>query len=428
MKLSSCPPPDVLVRIAEGERVPRRAAQHCVRCPSCQRVLTLARTIAAENLSITIDDAAAAQDRVESLVAELLRVPVEDRPRLASEARFMVPEVATRFNRMAMAKFRQDLRLAHSHAHVSTVISSSITQRLGVAAEVEFECWKTRSSILREQGDFDSARSALLFARRAMTRCSDRELKAAIIDFATAAICVMRDAWSPAEANALLDVCAPVFAVRAPERIMAVQSVRGTIALVSGDYPRALELYSEVAASVEPADDVAWANAHRNVVNALVRTKMLDKANDLLRRVRRVDVKLGRTLDIVKDDALAAGIVDESGGHAEAAAMYADVRRRFAACGELETALLAGKDEAVSLVAAGRVDQARRVLASLLTPDVILDTDRQRFTSEAISYLRELADREVLTADVAIEVARYIDRIHVQRAEPFRTPLPPFTM
>lgn len=425
---SSCPPPDVLVRIADGERVARKETQHVAQCPSCRRVLTLARTITAENLTITIDDATVAEDRIASLVAELLQVPMEERPRLASEARFMVPEVATRFNQMAMAEFRHDLRLAHSHAHVSTVISSSITQRLGVAGEVEFECWKTRSSILREQGDFDSARSSLLFARRAMARCSDRELKAAILDFAAAAICVMRDVWSPAEAEALLDLCAPVFAVRAPERLVAVKSVRGTIALISGEYARALEVYSEVAAAVAPTDEAAWANAHRNVVNALARMKMVDKADDLLRRVRRLDVKLGRTLDIVKDDALAALIAEESEDHLGAAAMYADVRRRFADCGELETALLAGKDAAVALVAAGLVDQARHVLASLLTPDVVLDTDRKRFTSEAISYLRELADREVLTADVASEVARYIDRIHLQRAEPFRSPLPLFTM
>ncbi len=426
MRLSTCPSADVLARIGLGRRVSGAAVAHVEACASCARVLRLAQKI--EPTSITAEDAAAVDAEVESLLAELLAVDADSRPQAAGQERYMVPSLARRFIDLAEAEWSRDLRVAHLHIHVATVISSNLTRRLDVAAEIEFDAWKNRSTILRELGHHDSARAALMYARGVIPKCSDRDLKYAIIQFADACLCAMRDAWEPQQARSLLDACEPVFWLREPERVLAVQSLRGTLALCSADYADALALYSGVAAAVDARDEAGWADAQRNVVNALIRMRRLAEAEALLRRVRRIDRSRERTLEVVKDDALAALLAEQRGDFAHAAEGYGNVRRRFSAAGETESALLAGKSEAVALVAVGDASGARDVLASLLTADVVRDTDRRRFTADALAYLRDLADRAQLTPDVAGEVGRYIDRIHAQRAVPFTRPMPLLTM
>lgn len=361
----------------------------------------------------------------ESLLAELLAVDADSRPYAAGQERYMLPSLARRFIDLAEAEWSRDLRTAHAHIHVATVITSILTRRLGVAAEIEFDAWKNRSTILRELGHHESARAALVYARNIIPKCRDRELKHAIVQFAEACLSSMRDTWEPEHARSLLDSCEPVFWLRAPERVLAVRSLRGKLALCSGDYIEALELYGDVAARIDPRDELAWADAQRNVVNALIRMQRFAEAESLLRRVRRIDRSHGRSLEVVRDDGLAAFLADERGDYRRAAEGYRDVRRRFSTAGETESALLMGKSEAVALVAAGDIADAREVLTSLLTADIVRDTDRRRFTADALAYLRELAERAQLTPDVAVHVGRYIDRIHVQRAVPFTRPMSP---
>ena len=141
-----------------------------------------------------------------------------------------------------------------------------------------------------------------------------------------------------------------------------------------------------------------------------------------------MDVELARALHVVRDDALAAVAADVRGDFETAIPAYDDVQDRFAAAGEHESAMMAGKNLAVALVAVERVAEACAVLRKLVTARLAGGNERSRFTAEALAYLRDLAAREQLTLDVAANVSAYIDRIHVQRAVPFAPPMSPLTM
>jgi tetratricopeptide (TPR) repeat protein len=198
--------------------------------------------------------------------------------------------------------------------------------------------------------------------------------------------------------------------------------------LHAGEYAEAHEIFSAVAAETDPANECAYADAHRNVANTLIRLGRIDEATCLLSVIRGIDERFGRSLHVVRDDALAAVALDVAGSYDDAADAYEDVEKRFAAAGEHESALLTGISRAVVLVAASRPTEARGVLQGLLTSAVTGNSDRRHSTAEALAYLRELAEREQLTSDVASSVALYIDRIHVQRVRPFTPPMSPLTM
>jgi tetratricopeptide (TPR) repeat protein len=198
--------------------------------------------------------------------------------------------------------------------------------------------------------------------------------------------------------------------------------------LHAGEYAEAHEIFSAVAAETDPANECAYADAHRNVANSLIRLDRNDEAERLLIQVRRIDLRHDRLLHVVRDDGLSAFVAEQRREYELAAAAYADVQQRFEAAGEYESALLMGKSLAVVLLTADRPRDARRVLEKLLSASVPAGSERRRFTAEALAYLRELAEREQLTPDVAADVALYIDRIHVQRASPFTPPMSPLTM
>lgn len=246
--------------------------------------------------------------------------------------------------------------------------------------------------------------------------------------YADAAICASRDVWEPEQALALLVRCEAVFNVRAPARSRDAQTLRGVIHLHAGDYAEAFDAFDAVASQTDPSDRAARADALRNLANALIRVGGLDEAERLLREVRAADDDLGRTLHVVRDDALAAVAAEARGDFDAATHGFADVQRRFAAAGEHESAMIAGKDFAVVLVATDRVAEASTVLRDLLTSSLAGRTDRTRFTADALAYLRELAERAELTLDIASAVRSYVDRIHVQRPVPFTPPMSSLTM
>ncbi|HKR66504.1 MAG TPA: hypothetical protein VJZ00_22445, partial [Thermoanaerobaculia bacterium] len=279
-----------------------------------------------------------------------------------------------------------------------------------------------------ERGEMDAARAALTRAAGAIERCGDRELKRAIIWYADAAICASRDVWEPTQALALLARCEPIFAAREPARSRDAQTLRGIIHLHSGEYVAAMEDFAAVASRTDVANRVARADALRNLANAFVRVGRLDNAESLLREVRTADIDLGRKLHIIRNDALAAVLAQSRKDFKVASRRFEDVQRRFAAAGEHESAMIAGKERAVSLVAAGQLADAAAVLRQLLASGVAAGSDRKRFTAEAFAYLRDLAERNQLTFDIASAVAAYVDRIHVQRAVPFTPPMSSLTM
>ena len=425
MSARPCPGLADLAAFVSGDGAPG-VATHVDACDPCSRRVAVARRALEANL--TSAAVAAAGEEIEALLGELLARPQKERERLALKDRFARAALAHRFCSLATSEWERDLNAALDHIHVATIIASRLASRGERAAELEFEAWKHRSTIHRKRGECDAARAALTRAAAAIDHCTDRELKRAVVAYADAAICASRDVWEPQQAIALLMRCEAVFRRRDPSRHRDARTLRGIVHLHAGEYEDAHRIFSAVAADTDPIDESAYADAHRNLANSLIRLGRLDEADQLLKVTRALDDRLKRSLHVVRDDALAAIALDVAGRYAAAADAYQQVGKRFIAAGERESGLLAGVASAVALVAASRPAEARIVLQGLLTTDVASSSERRRFTAEALAYLRELAEREQLTPDVATGVGLYIDRIHVQRARPFVPPMSPLTM
>jgi tetratricopeptide (TPR) repeat protein len=416
---------DVALTVAgsAGDDVQRHANE----CARCRRLVDITERLHAASLDPRA--LSSAGEEVEALVAELLMIPAVDRLPAAQADRYLLVGVAGRFSALARVELNRDLNIALDHACVATAIVARMTRTGGrVAAELEFDAWKNRGTVHCFRGEHDEARESLTRARAGIERCTDRELRRAIADYAEAMLCAERDVWEPQLALRLLDSCEPVFAVRDVSRLASVAAMRGIVHLRTKDYASAHAVFVSVANTI-PADREAERNdSLRNVASSLVGLRRFVEALDLLQRVRGTDARLGRTLMVVRDDALAAEVAQARGDYEFGAEMFAQARRRFASAGEFESALLCGKSQAVCLVGADKVAEACVVLRDLLGTSVTSDSDRRRFTADALAYLRDLAERERLTLDIASGVGSFIDRIHVQRARPFLPPMSAHTM
>lgn len=425
MTRPSCPTLAELTALVAGE-AGDGVASHVDSCERCTRLVEVARqAVRAEIGSALV--ARSARD-VELLVDSLLVLPPEERVRAATGDEYLRAGIARRMSELAIEAWDTDLNVALDYIHVATVIADRLAIRSGLVAELEFEVWKNRSTIHRERGETDAARASLTKAAAAVDRCEDRELKRAVVWYADAAICASRDVWEPQQALELLARAERVFLLRDAGRRRGVQTLRGIVHLHRGEYPAAVEDFEAVVRATDPRAGSALADARHNLANALIRVGRLDEAETLLLEARAFDRSARRELQITHHDALLACLAETRQNFELAARGYADVQRRFAAAGEHESALIAGKDLAVMLVAMDRLADATGILRELLARSVAGGDDRRRFTAEALAYLRDLAQRQQLTLDVALPVSRYIDRIHVQRAVPFTPPMSLFTM
>ena len=413
-----------VARVIDGSATANEIA-HANSCAECSRTCRLIHDVVAADLRSEDIDAREAEADV--LLAELLDVPVPKRPAAALHARYESPALARRFITLATSEYYRDLSNALSHIHVATTITGQLMRHMRNAAELEFVAWKYRSTIHRQRGENDSARAALIRARAVAGLCDGAELKNAIIAFADACICAEPDVWEPDQALELFERCESVFSYYEPWRLKDIVQMRGVVAWRSGDYDTALTAFRSVLAATSPADRATHADALRNLGMVLVDLRQADAAEDRLDEARKIDVELGRTTEVTRDDYHLARLQALRGQHDVAAELLADVSSRFASAGDLDAALRTGKDGALALIAAGRNTEARDVLSALVS-QAVGSTERRRFTAEALSYLRQLADHDALTVDVATAVASYVDRIHAQRPVPFIPPFPIHSM
>lgn len=420
-----CPTLAELTALVEGE-AKEGVGLHVDTCERCTRLVEVAR----QAVKAKVDSALLADSArdVELLVDSLLELSPEERLRAATADEYLRAGVARRLSELAIEAWDSDLNVALEYVHVATLIADRLAVRNGRVAELEFEVWKNRSTIHRERGETDAARACLMKAAAAVDRCEDRELKRAVVWYADAAVCASRDVWEPQQALELLARAERVFLIRDAERRRGVQTLRGILHLHGGEYRAAVEEFAAVVATTDPREGALLADARRNLANALIRVGQIDDAERLLLDVQTFDREACRELHVTRDDALFAVAAEARNQFELAARRYADVQRRFAAAGESESALIAGKDLAMMLVAMDRLADAAGVLRELLARSVAGGGDRRRFTADALAYLRDLAQRQQLTRDVAVPVSHYIDRIHVQRAVPFTPPMSPFTM
>jgi hypothetical protein len=419
MKGSVCPGPEELASYADGSG----SIEVRTHVESCRRCATRLRFLAAPDGERGLVEEAARE--AEASVRRLLSEPPHRWPLLAGADEFRSVAVAHRLLRVAIeTREAGDLRTAVAAADAVTVIADAETVDHFDAAELRFDAWKYRSAFLRELGDYEAAKAAFAHADDASAFVADPVLARASIALARAMLCAEPDVWQPEEAAALLDGAERVFAARRDERLRAARTVRAMLLLRSGDAAFARAIFENVLAAVPSVDEPARADALANVLAAAVEMADWDLAERIQPQVAAINRRLGRTIHSARDRWEEARIARGRNDHAGAVHAASQASREFEALGMVDDAIRAGLIAVYSLAVEGELDAALELNRSLVEKAIALDrkqpSRRHALTAEALTYLRELAQRRMLTGDAISEIESYLDRIFTRPPVNFR--------
>jgi len=426
--MSACPSPDILARIAGGDSfVEPGDREHAEICADCRRNVAFIRECIAAGIGDIADEAR----EVEALLAELFA----DRPArwdrlVRDDQRFHRASVARRLLGLALAARESDTRLALTHSKTAT----TIVEALFVAdardiVDLRFDAWRYHAMLLRETGQYDRCRAAFVVAREAAENATDPEVCQAIMALSCALLLIEPDVWEPAEGGALLQIAESVFERRDRERLLQTRTVRGMLAHRAGNYEEASSLFRNVLAATPREREAAHADALRNYLAAAIRGGLAD--DELFAEVEALesaDMRAGRAVAALRDRWLRGVVLLARDTPNEAVAVLRDTMRGFEARGHGDTSIRVGIDSLRALTAAQRYEEAVELARDLASRASGLDqrdsTRRRTLTAEAVTYLREAAQRELLTPEIAAAVGNYVDRITQQRPTDFIPPMP----
>jgi tetratricopeptide (TPR) repeat protein len=270
--------------------------------------------------------------------------------------------------------------------------------------------------LLREVARYEKCGEAFVVAEEAAALASDPELSHAIVPLSRALLNIEPDVWRPEEARALLERAERAFARRDPDRLMRTKTVRGMLALRSGDFDGAASVFAEVLASTPRDKEDAYADALRNSLWAAVQAgRMSEDLSSQIDALEAIDERRGRYLNVLRDRWMQGLVYLAAARHEKSVALLRDSMRGFEARGDPDVAVRVGIDAVRALLASERYKGCVELCRDLVSRSVGLDqrepTRRRALTAEAITYLRDAAQRESLTDDLVQSVGAYVDRI-----------------
>lgn len=428
--MTACLTAAVLSRFVAGElpsSESRGVQDHCARCARCERLVRLLR--AADGLAVPV------VALVDEAIARLESEPLHRWFSLVTEPQFRTPGIARRLAELAASNVGVD----HERAIGFATAAAEVAERVYAGApsrdvaDLCIDTWKTRSTALRSAGRFSEALDSLDRANRYLADSADAELQGAVLNLARGIILGEGHVWLPTEATRLLADAEAVFVRRGyEERVSQVITMRAVVLGQAGEHAEALPLFLSVLGRTE-AGTADFADAAANVAWCSAYLGKLDDAERYLMMAERIDASMGRDILVARDLSIRGVILYRAGQYDEsAAASLAAMEALFAQSAADDSALEAGLDAVRALTAAERIGEALPVLQRLTAASIRLDREqpsrRHFFTASAIAYLRELAEKEILTLDVAATVTRYVGELKGQNPPAFVPPLTPFAM
>jgi tetratricopeptide (TPR) repeat protein len=421
MKSRPCLSSDAMADLVRGTAT-EEDQRHSIECPTCARRVSLLRRIR----SAGPGPLAEALDEVEELVTRLLAADRGIWWRVVKETDYRRPEVARRLLRLGVDARLRDRPLAVDLAKAATTIMDSLTGSVPQVADLRFEAWKFSSAVLREAGRYAETEVALVRADEAAQTASDPDLAQASVLLSRALLCAEPDYWSPQEAVALLDRVDSVFSKRDPVRMQAALTARAFLLFRSGDLRVAREKFAILVETTPRANPESYLDALSNLMWVCVELREQDaEIAQTIAFLINENLVLGRTVQVARARWM-LGRVNVSRNEYEAAIDL--LRSAMTAIGDSDSSIRVGVDTIEALLLAGRHREAFEFARELATTAVTLEqlepSRRHQLTAQVFAYLREAAQRQVLTADLVCETARYIDRITRQRPFAFVPPMP----
>ncbi len=427
MTLGACLPAEILARHVRGD-LEGKAAQdsrehvdQCARCADRAALLNRVWRVGAARIGDLLEE-------VDTIVARILAQPAHRWPLIVREPENRRADVARRLLAYAAdERGRSSLRAAAA-SEAAVVITDMLAAEARDTADLRFEALKCHSALLREAGRLGETRAVLVRAEEAAERTSDPELARGSILLSRALICSEPDVWEPEAGLALLDRTDEIFARRDIERFRRARTVRAMILARSGEAHAAKRIFETVLAETPPSERDAYADALANTARANFDCGDLERASELLAGAAAIDRRHGRAVNLAHDAVIRARI---HGARGQFDAMFetaSEAMDDFRALGLEHFSIRVGLLAIRALVAQERFEEAMALARSMAERSMALDAhapgERHSRTAEAMSYLRELAQRRELTVDVVGKVETYVDAISERRPFAFRPPVP----
>ena len=297
----------------------------------------------------------------------------------------------------------RDLKRAADFAHLAQEIAALVPGEPGWRHRIQGYAAGHGANVLKAVGELNAADAALEEAKRLWQAGTD---PAGILDpgrllhFEAA---LRRDQRRFDEALARLDEAG---ALSHPERALVS---KGFTYEVMGEYERAIESLLQAAPLVDRMADPRQRNILRlNLANCFVNVARFAEAEDLLPEARQLALELGDDIDLIRLKWLEGRIAAGLGRPREARRLLEEARREFGARRMSYDVALALLEEAVLLLAEGRVAEVKE-LAEELTK-VFESKGVHREALAALRLFRDAAEREAATAELARCVLRFLFR------------------
>ena len=424
--MSTCLSAETLGRIAEGNSpVDPQDEQHVRGCAICAEQVAFLRRCIATGLNAVEEEVR----EVEALLSELWMERHSRWERIVTDPRFHRPSLVRRMLTLAFAARESDTRLALQYASTATAIVQLLPRTQRGIADLRFDAWRFHSTLLREMGQYYLCEEALAVAQEVAKQASDPELSKAIILLSRALLAIEPDVWQPEEGLTLLERAERLFEQRDRRRLLHTKTTRGMLKTRAGDANEAAAIFGEVLSVTSREEESAYADALRNYLWAAVHAGLAhDDMVAEIDELERADERRGAHLHVLRDRWI-HGLLDLAARRLEQAiALLRDTMRGFEAKGHTEISIRAGIDAVRALLTAARDEESLELARDLASRATGLDqrqpSRRRALTAEAMSYLREAAQRRVLTADLVESVGAYLDKITHQRPVDFLPPMP----
>jgi tetratricopeptide (TPR) repeat protein len=391
---------------------------HLSTCTRCVSRVTLARRVA----NIGIAEVCRTLDEIDHLLRSLGRWKRTQWESAASEPEFHRPEFARRLLSLAAAARFQDRLLCIDYVRVATAVSDRLAPP---DADLSFEAWKFRHAVTREAGRYRDAEVALSRAESLAPLTSHREVASASVCVARALFYAEPDIWRRDEALELLDRADEIFVSHDKARLRTTEAIRGFVFYRSAEYHRALDCFEKVLVDTPTSDVMAVLDAASNVATARVALRNTDAnlREELVRLIRAYE-NANSPERVARLRWGLARLEQNLGNYDDAFALLTSVRRTI---GDPDAALRVTLDVIENHLLRGDARTALKVAQNLVSESLAREraepSRRHTITVEAYSYVRQAAQLEMLTPDLVVQVAAFVDQITSQRPIDFKPPM-----
>ncbi|HEX9459242.1 MAG TPA: hypothetical protein VGA84_08870 [Thermoanaerobaculia bacterium] len=404
------------------------ALLHAEKCADCLRVIGVAK-----KLDRAFDEDPDAVERsIERNTEEILTgLPMHRWATVAAGDSAMQHDDVITFllKRADAVSAAADMRRAVDYAGTAAAIAEKMYARDELSPERAVEVLKDHSTHLRGARMYGAALAVLGVAESIAPATQEPQLQLAILRLCRAMLFADSNVCRLDEADALALACERDFEGRDPRRLALATFVRANSRRRGGYISEALvlsRLARERFVAAEGADAIDVAFADQGIATCLVGLGYPVEARETIASARRIFAQHFLAAELLRLEWLSARADAIDGSSDAAIAALHTVARSFLEARLLDEWVRVRLDIVALILEGDPVADVTDLCESIAAMSISLDEREpnrsRRCTAEALEYLRKMALRRSVTADLANYVRSYIASVESGRAVPFAPP------